>query len=831
MEYFFLTDVVFLHIMSVRYLQLILALIVASITYGQRTFNAYRTCDDITLDGILSEGGWGCSDETCDFTVNYPNVGDSSEFGSYVRILYDDEALYVGGIMYDVAPDSVSYALSQRDDFGNADYFGITIDPYANNQTAFAFYVTAAGVDLDALQYQERADYSWNAVWRSAAQRRADGWSFEMRIPFSAIRFPNKAIQEWNVNMKRQVRRRREMSFWNPLDPEIYGEITQSGVLIGIEDIKSPIRLSFSPYLTGYLENSYSASAGKQVWNSRLTGGMDLKYGLNDAFTLDMTLIPDFGQTRSDQQILNLGPFEVRFNENRPFFLEGMDLFSIGDIFYSRRIGGRPFNSFRAYEDEELDVLNNPQESPLINASKVSGRTKSGLGIGVFNAIEGIARATVVDSNGIERQVETNPFTNYNLFVLSQNLKNNGSVSFVNTNVLRNGSSRDANVSVFTSSLFSNDNSHRVDVTLKNSAIFEQDGVKNGHALNTRVSKVSGNVRYSLNYFEESDTYDPNDLGFLLNNNSRGYSGNLRLNDFEVGKVFLRKWFEVSAYYEELYKPQLFSVFDINWSAAGTFKNFLTAGLSGRFSPVGYVNHFESRQFGEELVFGPSYRVGGFYSSDYSKVFALDLRASYSDFTQSDQYNYSLTFSPRIRFGDIAFMVWNTTYNGFGSDIGYISVADDNYADQLLMGIRDRAVVENRLSAQIIFTNRMGVDIQLRHYWQQVDYTRFVELRDEGELVSSDYFPLNDYDGSVHNTSYNAFTLDVNYRWVFFPGCELSVFYKNNIFNAKQSLDPTYFNTFESLFDQPQINSLSMRVLVFIDAIYFRGKQKRTGTL
>ena len=140
-------------------------------------------------------------------------------------------------------------------------------------------------------------------------------------------------MQDWHVNFTREVRRLREQSDWNPVDPNKFGVLTQSGHVSGIKNIKSPIRLSFTPYVTGYLQNSYDEISGEQTWQSRVTGGLDLKYGLNDAFTLDMTLIPDFGQTRSDNQVLNLGPFEVRFNENRPFFIEGTDLFQIGGVF------------------------------------------------------------------------------------------------------------------------------------------------------------------------------------------------------------------------------------------------------------------------------------------------------------------------------------------------------------------------------------------------------------------------------------------------------------------------------------------------------------------
>ena len=181
----------------------------------------------------------------------------------------------------------------------------VTLDPYGNNINAFGFMVTSAGVELDLLISSSEDDFSWNAVWNSATAKTENGWSFEIKIPYSAFRFPNKDVHEWKVNFWRSVRRIREESTWNPINPNQFGELTQSGKLVGIENIKAPLRLSFTPYATGYLENSYDEATQKQTWKSRATGGLDFKLGLNDAFTLDMTLIPDFGQTTSDQKILH----------------------------------------------------------------------------------------------------------------------------------------------------------------------------------------------------------------------------------------------------------------------------------------------------------------------------------------------------------------------------------------------------------------------------------------------------------------------------------------------------------------------------------------------
>lgn len=795
---------------------------------AQREYVAQSISDEITVDGELNEAVWEKAHSTSDFVVSYPDYGRKSKFKTEVKIVYDNEALYVGAHMIDPEPDSVSYSLSQRDDVGNADWFGFGIDPYQTNVTQFIFIVTSAGVEIDGLEYTSGPDYSWNAVWKSAVTKSHDGWYAEIRIPFSAIRFAEKEVHEWSFNMGRSIRRNRQYSTWNPVNPEVYGEITQSGTLKGIEDINAPVRLSLTPYVTSYAENSYDPVLGKQTWSPRITGGMDLKYGINDAFTLDMTLVPDFGQTTSDQKVLNLSPFEVQYNENRPFFIEGMDLFGIGDVFYTRRVGGTPFNQRDASATlgQGEYVKSNPSVAPLLNATKFSGRTKGGLGIGFFNAIERETYAIVADSLGNERRILTNPWTNYNVTVFSQNLKNNSSVSFLNTNVTRLGEDRDANVSVGSANLFSDDGSHQITSTIKLSNIRESNEITQGHSINVGLKKVSGTWGYAFNYLEISDKFNSNDLGYLYVNNIREMSAKLRWNDFTPGSYFLRKWGEVGVFYNELYKPQIYSYTELNGNFRGTTKNFLTFGFDGTISPFGEKHHFESRTFGKEVWFNPAYYLSGFYSSDYSKKFALDLNGWIKDFFGIKQKGYGVSVSPRFRVNDRMFLVWRSQFDYLVHDYGYVPVLDDDYQDKIILGNRNRVILENSLRTEFIFTKRMGIDLRFRHYWTEVDYFRFDELLDNGVKEESSYFPLSSDGSSAHNTSYNAFTIDVNYRWVFIPGSELRIVYKNNIFHSKSQLDLNYFNTFRTLFEQPQINSISLKLLVYIDAIYFRNKEK-----
>ena len=409
---------------------------------------------------------------------------------------------------------------------------------------------------------------------------------------------------------------------------------------------------------------------------------------------------------------------------------------------------------------------------------------------------------------------------------MSQNLKNNSSVSVVNTNVTREGGNRDANVTVGEVSLFSPNGKYRFRSSLNVSSIFEDAESEFGHKANAEVNKVAGKWQFGINYGEESDKYDPNDLGFLYNNNSRSYGVSASWNDYKSSKHFYRRAAEVSWYYEELYKPQLYNYSGFFWNVGGLHKKQVYMRLAGRFSPFGIVDHFESREFGKIVRYNANSRISYFFTTDYSKRFALDGGVDFTQFFNTRQNEYGVWLSPRIIMSDRMNMILVSRVDVKNNGYGYVSSQDPNFQEEIVLGVRDRINVENSIGAEFIFTKRMGIELDLRHYWAQVSYDNFLALEDDGVTRPINYQALSSSDESVHNTNFNAFTVDANYRWVFYPGCELRVVYKNNIFSSKSVLEESYFETFNTLFEQPQVNSISMKLLVFVDALYFRKRKK-----
>ena len=418
-------------------------IICTSLLYGQKkTLNTKSITSKISIDGKITEDAWNSAEIASDFVMYQPDNGKSINENkkTEVKVVYDNDAIYIAATLYDENPSKIKKEITNRDSFGVTDYFSVFINGFNDGQQDFRFYVTAAGVQLDCIATEDYKDFSWDAIWDSKAVITDKGWVVEMKIPYAAIRFSNSNKQTWGINFLRNIQRDVQVYSWNRIDTKIGAELTQNGLLEGIENIKTPTRLFFIPYVSFYNQKDNTQS------DNTFKGGLDIKYGINDAFTLDAILVPDFGQTKFDNAILNLEPFEQQLDENRPFFTEGTELFSKGNLFYSRRIGGYPSSDPTVRENEE--ITDYPSTVDLLNAIKISGRTKKGLGIGFLNAITEKTYATIKDTvTSTTRKEVIEPLANYNIVVLDQRFNQNSSVTFINTNTIRNGSFRDANVS------------------------------------------------------------------------------------------------------------------------------------------------------------------------------------------------------------------------------------------------------------------------------------------------------------------------------------------------------------------------------------------------
>jgi hypothetical protein len=774
----------------------------------KKVATATRINSEIKIDGALKETDWLLTPKANHFIQYSPYNGKEPSEQTFVRFLYDDNALYVAAFMEDNQPQLISKTLGQRDNFNLADYFGIYIDPYNDASKSFGFFVTASGVQVD-VKVTNSHDYRWNAVWESAVMHTPDGWSVEMRIPYSALRFSKKKNQEWGINMERVLQRKRERSSWNFVDINVDGMNKQAGILTGISNVEPPIRLSFIPYLSAYYENE----EGENSYS--LKGGMDVKYGINESFTLDMMLIPDFGQVISDKEVLNLGPFETYYGENREFFKEGMELFNRAGIFYSRRIGATPekFYDVADYAEEiSARVVENPTTTQLINATKLSGKTDNGTNVGFLNAMSQFTRATLRDSiTDKKKYYTTQPFTNYNVSVIEQVLKENSYITLINTNLHRPGDDYTANTTG-TELRYE----FLEELAVRGAAALSQKyDLDNpyGYKYWVQLARIKGNFRFELYHNTESRSYDPNDMGYLQSPNERSQYVEVSYAKREPFWRMLNWYNSLSVSYNTMFDYSQFKSSNINLSTRGTTKKHLSLGLNSTIKPVQGFDYFEPRVDGYKFKNASWQNASFWISSDYRKTFALDLR--YGGWI-ANQYNQSgqwYSISPRLRLGDRFQIVYDFNGDDSFNSIGHVW---NNGADTVVFGRRDYRKIENNINLDYVFTPNSSLSFYLRHYWTRVDYDKYYMLNRNGTIE-----PYTEYDDNP-NINYNAFNIDLAYTWQFAPGSEMSVVWKNQIISETDEIINNFGQNMENTFTDLGKNSISIRILYYLDYLQIR---------
>jgi hypothetical protein len=360
------------------------------------------------------------------------------------------------------------------------------------------------------------------------------------------------------------------------------------------------------------------------------------------------------------------------------------------------------------------------------------------------------------------------------------------------------------------------------------SQLYFSDSLSLGHAVDFSFSKNGGNLNYGLDYFEESDTYNPNDLGFLYNNNSRGGEVFVEYKVYEPFWKFLNTWSELKVEYERLYSPDEFTTLGITGEVGVNWRNFLTTGMFYRIDPVELYDFFEPRVWGRFYTLQTSNNIGGFISSDYRKVVAIDVDGNFRKFNVEGRYRLNFSVSPRVRFSDKFSMVYIFSRNGFVEDEGAaIDLGGEGTIinEDIIFGKRDQTTYTNVLSASYIFTNRMGLTLRMRHYWSKVDYNSFHVLNDKGYLTASNYLGVDLSGESLHNTNFNAFSVDMAYRWVFAPGSELSVVFKSNLTAFDNNVARSYERNFKNTLESAQTKSISLKLLYYIDYLSLKRKK------
>jgi hypothetical protein len=386
---------------------------------SKRIYTTKKLVKTPVIDGEVSEDAWDAVEWSSGFVEKNPNEGTEPTHQTKFKVMYDAKYLYIAIVAFDENPELIQQRLTRRDGFAG-DRVNVMIDSYHDKRTAFMFTTTAAGVKGEEIATGNGSDIdsSWNPIWYTDAKVNDKGWTAEMKIPFSQLRFGNAKEQVWGFNVIRQIFRKNELSLWQRIPNDQAGWVSESGELHGLIDLVPQKQLEIQPFAVLQYD-SYPAEAGNSYRDGsdfKINGGLDAKIGITNDLTLDLTINPDFGQVEADPGAIALDGFQIFFKEQRPFFVENKNIFDFkfangrDNLFYSRRIGRNPH---RSAELEDGEYAKEPINSTILGAAKFSGKTQSGWSIGVLESVTSNEFAEIKEVDGQTREEIVEPLTNF----------------------------------------------------------------------------------------------------------------------------------------------------------------------------------------------------------------------------------------------------------------------------------------------------------------------------------------------------------------------------------------------------------------------------------
>jgi hypothetical protein len=781
------------------------------------TLTAKPVVGSIDIDGRLDEPDWETAPVASGFQQFEPEEGAAASQRTEVRILYGKTAVYVGAMLYDTQPDRILQTLGRRDDFNQADWFTVSIDSYFDRKTAYQFAVNAAGVQVDGI-YTDDLDASWDAVWESAVQVTSEGWVAEMRIPYSMLRFAEAAVQQWGINFRRHIPRNSEVSEWVliPRTERGSGTVAQYGILNGLIDIQPRRNIQVTPYTVARLQ-SEEGDPGEPRRSSTLDVGGDIKIGLSSNVTLDATFRPDFGQVDSDPAELNLSAFETFFDERRPFFTEGVQIFQFnldrGDrLLYTRRIGS---------------------EAPIIGAAKLSGRTSTGLSFGFLGATTGD---------------DLDPNRHYGVARLHQQI---GRVSGVGgiltaTDFSAAAEQRRAFTGGADWELRFKDNTYRLggQASVTHRRMLDAADQQSGFSTNASFEKIQGVWGFSSGFTVISDGFNTNDLGSLRRDNYMNINGGVshEINGGQPFGPFRRGAADLSAsngfaysdftdvglgvFGSAYFETRQFQSIELNLRSdylLGGYDLFETRGLGPRAQPreVSLGGSFETDsrrswqlESGADIEFkgdGRSYEAGLELDWNASQHLSLSFEISHNWEQNVTAWASNASFAPLDEgWGigeDRSAPSDETVFRAFddGDILGDILALRGPFDEAgrfyiPVFGQRDTRSVDVTLRSGITLSPTLSIQFYGQLFAARGRYDAFSLLQDKDTLAPLPAYPKR------HDFAFNSFQTNTVLRWEYRPGSTLFLVW-SQARNGDEVLD--VFDRSRSPFDRSSADLLT----------------------
>jgi hypothetical protein len=751
---------------------------------------AVRVQRSPVIDGRLDDTAWQEARFVSDFVQKQPAWGLPPSRSTELAIVYDHEALYVGARLHALGPEDIQAVMTRRDETGTAERLIVSFDTFRDRRTAVSFAVTAAGVRADWYHpddFEFNRDFSFNPVWTAMTAIGPTGWTAELRIPFTQMRFAEGAAQAWGINVNRYIPQRNEDIYWVAVPRDESGWASYFGEIEGLADLRPPLRLEVVPYVsTDVTRSSPSLAADDPFLDENAFGanaGVDAKLGLGPNLTLDVAVNPDFGQVEADPAEVNLSAYETIFAERRPFFTEGSKLLEGNALqfYYSRRIGAPPRGSVDIAEDRDGDGVDDlddsyvdaPATTRILGAAKLTGRLSSGLSVGALSALTAPARADYLaryDDGTEERgRALVDPLTSYNVLRLQQEVGGGG--SYLGSTLT--GVARALGDDPLAQAMVRQALTGGVDwlVRMKGGAYLldgylgastlrgepaaitavaesnvhllqrpDQDHVSidpgatslSGVAGHLGLGKLNGRWRGQLTMSFETPGFDLNDVGRLQASDDMVWVGNVRHHDTEPGAV-LHEWLAGLGG-------------ESNWSFGGVreysvffgfteavWKNFWRTATELRLETPAYADHATR---GGPLM-GTGWGVGGLFSLSSAAGARTQWNAALDGgWSQQGQRGFSVNAGLTVQPADRLRLSLTPRYVRLSDNRQYIDTIDEpglagnpeTYGARYLFGTIDRRELAVQARVQVVFTPELALDLYAEPFASSGRFHGFGEL-------------------------------------------------------------------------------------------------------
>ena len=779
---------------------------------SQRSITAVRVAEPPIIDGSLDDSVWQLATPATGFTQRDPAEGQPESERTEIRVLYDDDALYFGCKFYDKEPEKIVARLSRRDDQVESDYGYIFIDSYHDHQTAYQFAFNPAGVKIDILEYDDgsHSDDSWDPVWDLQTRIVSDGWVAEIKIPFNVLRYNAAGDSSENIfgiNFFRYISRKQEDDRWAFSPKSQTGMVSRFGHLVGLRHLPTPRQLAILPFVLTKEQWNVPAGIGPASGQTLGNGGADIKYGVSSNFTLDATINPDFGQVEADPAVLNLSTFETFYPEKRPFFIEGTQILhftTFGDqagpgMFYSRRIG-------RAISPGEVDtkggyIVSVPSAVTILGAAKLTGKTGGGLSVGVLEATTKEESAEIVDSTGRHQDETVEPFANYSVVRLKQDILDNSNVGMITTLTAKE-TRYPALTNGFDATINLDHNNYQAYAFLALSRTTAIDSQRTGGSAGKFqfARTAAAHWLWSIDADFTSIDYDIDDAGFFFSPDDRGTLQTLTYKEDHPGDI-LRNY-SISSTLHNRWNFEGADLFrSISLNSGGLFLNYW--GFNANFqAEYGLYDERESRGYG---LYAKPHKFStntSFYTDSRNPV-VVSVYGEYDWDTKLGRYsdgNIAATFQP---------VSWSSTslsadYHVLINQEGWA----ENTSNASIFGDRSSRQYNFTLRNTTTFTRDLTLQVYAQLFFANVHYANLRQLADPNTFIA----PADP--SSISNPDLNEQSLNTNVvlRWEYSPGSTLYLVWSQARFGSTSDYLTSFGGDFSDAFSIQPSNVLLLKM-------------------